>query len=69
MSKLVYILCLAMTSLAAGQSASQPQQPSKENYAMPGESASPEDQDVVDQPDYNPPTPEYPQSLEKQPPQ
>ncbi len=67
MSKLVYLLCLVMTSLSAGESASQPQQPSSENFAMPGENTPPENQDVVDQPDCNPPAPEYPQSLQKQP--
>ncbi|MBS0638053.1 MAG: hypothetical protein JSS12_11130 [Verrucomicrobia bacterium] len=60
------LLCLLMSGLAAGQSvSSQPQQSSKENFAMPGENEPPLDQDVVDQPDCNPPAEQYPKSLDQ----
>lgn len=58
------LLCLATSSLTAAQSAGTPEAPAKENYMLPGENDQFENDDVVDQPDYNPPRAHEPSGIE-----
>ncbi len=58
------LLCFAMSNLTAAQSGSTPEAPAKENYILPGENDQFENDDVVDQPDYNPPRAHEPSGIE-----